>query len=48
MVGEYFGMEISITTSLGIILAILGAGIGASIVLPPETLRGDDGDEESS
>lgn len=44
MVGDFFGYEISIGSSLAVILLILASGIGLSVALPPETLPGDDVD----
>lgn len=46
MVAEFFGHEVSISTSLGAIVLILAAGVGLSILLPAEVLPGDDGDEK--
>lgn len=42
MVAEYFGYEIPIVASLGVIVGILSAGIGLSVVLPPEALPVDE------
>lgn len=45
MVAEFYGAEISIATSLGVIMGILVSGVGLSILLPPETLPDVETDE---